>query len=614
MFYSLKKSLLLGLLVVPVSVFAQSGIEKKYLELTEVYDSSNFETAIPMAEELASDAFDTKNQVVEARANALLALSRYKLRMDPRISVPMFEEVLANIEYIDPKYEPEVYWALAISYTTSGDHHFKHIENHFKESDSLLNAALQIFKQREDVQGVIKTLRGLGFVRGMDDDFPRNLDYKLQAYDLALKHGDPQMRGIVTNIGNLYNQVSRWEETVELMEGLLNQVNSEEIDYNYANVYKILGEAYLNQEQYPQAIANFERAINIVTDERNFVVRMYTYELIAECYYRQKEFDLLQYWINEADIYFEQTNANLPKHYFNLYKGYMEMERGNLKEAERYADLHLARALEDQWEDRISHNNRFRYELYKKWGQHERALSHYEKFQTYKDSTLRSSSSGLFENYKIQLETSKQRADILQLENNVQEKNARLIIISIVSVLLLMVAAFVTQRFRSGKRIAQLKLKNKELENIRIKEELSLQEKQLSDFTLTMIQKNQVINELDENLEEAIGLKNGNVVQSLKKMRRQISQAKSSEESWDEFLKYFGAVHQDFFDKLNKRFGGLSRKELKHCALIKMNMTLKESASIFGISADSVKVARYRLRKKINLDEDTSLYEFLSTI
>jgi DNA-binding CsgD family transcriptional regulator len=52
---------------------------------------------------------------------------------------------------------------------------------------------------------------------------------------------------------------------------------------------------------------------------------------------------------------------------------------------------------------------------------------------------------------------------------------------------------------------------------------------------------------------------------------------------------------------------------LKICALTKLNLSLKEIASILGISPESVKVARSRIKKKLNLTQDEDFINFLGT-
>jgi len=49
-------------------------------------------------------------------------------------------------------------------------------------------------------------------------------------------------------------------------------------------------------------------------------------------------------------------------------------------------------------------------------------------------------------------------------------------------------------------------------------------------------------------------------------------------------------------------------------ALIKMNLSSKDMALLFGISQDSLRVARYRLRKKLNIEQGENLSSFIQTL
>ena len=51
--------------------------------------------------------------------------------------------------------------------------------------------------------------------------------------------------------------------------------------------------------------------------------------------------------------------------------------------------------------------------------------------------------------------------------------------------------------------------------------------------------------------------------------------------------------------------------DLKLCAYLRMNMNSKEMASLLNISLRGVEIRRYRLRKKLNLEHDKNLVEFL---
>jgi len=83
------------------------------------------------------------------------------------------------------------------------------------------------------------------------------------------------------------------------------------------------------------------------------------------------------------------------------------------------------------------------------------------------------------------------------------------------------------------------------------------------------------------------------------------------DKDWEDFKRRFEEVHQDFFRILKVICPKLSSNELKLCTLLKLNMNLKEAASIMGISPESVKTARYRLRKKLNLSREDNLIDFI---
>lgn len=68
---------------------------------------------------------------------------------------------------------------------------------------------------------------------------------------------------------------------------------------------------------------------------------------------------------------------------------------------------------------------------------------------------------------------------------------------------------------------------------------------------------------------------------------------------------------QLFFNLLLKSHPKLTHSDLRLCFLLSNNMTTKEIAIKTSRTADSVRVLRSRLRKKLSLDRDQSLYLYL---
>jgi len=58
----------------------------------------------------------------------------------------------------------------------------------------------------------------------------------------------------------------------------------------------------------------------------------------------------------------------------------------------------------------------------------------------------------------------------------------------------------------------------------------------------------------------------------------------------------------------------LTPKDLKMCAYLRINLSTKEIAPLLNISVRGVEISRYRLRKKLGIDKDTNLIEFMLDI
>ena len=88
----------------------------------------------------------------------------------------------------------------------------------------------------------------------------------------------------------------------------------------------------------------------------------------------------------------------------------------------------------------------------------------------------------------------------------------------------------------------------------------------------------------------------------------------SEDDTWNEFEMRFKEIHEDFYTQLGQLFPNLTPNELRLCAFLKLNLSTKEISSITYQSPESIKTARYRLRKKLNLDRDSNLTSFLHSL
>lgn len=164
----------------------------------------------------------------------------------------------------------------------------------------------------------------------------------------------------------------------------------------------------------------------------------------------------------------------------------------------------------------------------------------------------------------------------------------------------------------------QLELDKKEKEVVRLKNEkleneIDFKNSELTMMTLNLIQKGEVLNKIKE------------VIFSLKKkedpeesethirhLLRLIRNVERTNDDWDHFTTHFNHINEAFFRLLKERYPDITMTEQRLCAFIRMNLSSKEIAQIMHITIKGVEVGRYRLRKKLKLDSEVNLYEFLS--
>ena len=74
----------------------------------------------------------------------------------------------------------------------------------------------------------------------------------------------------------------------------------------------------------------------------------------------------------------------------------------------------------------------------------------------------------------------------------------------------------------------------------------------------------------------------------------------------------FNIVHNNFIKNIRSRYPSLTTNELLLCAYIKMNLATKEIAPLMNMSVRGVETIRYRMRKKLSLEREESLTDFLN--
>lgn len=185
------------------------------------------------------------------------------------------------------------------------------------------------------------------------------------------------------------------------------------------------------------------------------------------------------------------------------------------------------------------------------------------------------------------------------------------IFVLVLSIGLLLSAGFFVFKYWRAKHKAEKKEleREKKMEAEKSNEILSVKNKELTLSTLQLIAKDELLSDLKAGLTK---IHQQTTSKEASKLIKEIGLNK--DQSWLEFEKRFAAVNNDFYTQLKDRFPDLTPYDHKICALLKLDFTGKEMATLLGISAESAQTSRYRLRKKLGLSKEENLVGFIKEI
>jgi AraC family chitin signaling transcriptional activator len=119
--------------------------------------------------------------------------------------------------------------------------------------------------------------------------------------------------------------------------------------------------------------------------------------------------------------------------------------------------------------------------------------------------------------------------------------------------------------------------------------------------------------ELIESIQEILNTDNS--VQKFKtKIAKAIKINRLNKNEWKSFENNLLKSNEDFVKDLTNKYKSLTAKDVKLCIYLKMNLSSKEIAPLMNISYRGVELHRYRLRKKMMLEQDVNLNTFMNKL
>ncbi|MDN3595619.1 tetratricopeptide repeat protein [Zunongwangia endophytica] len=460
-------------------------------------------------------------------------------------------------------------------------------------------------------------------------DYYQSIEISTQAieqYNEALsilQEEFPELQVSIRNkIAQSYINLKNYEKSREYLNVSIALAEQELLENHLAYAESLLGTAYEKQENYSEALKHQTKSLAIYTKSKDQVGIATVNENIGSVYEDLQEFDkALKFFSISNDIFKKLKHGARINVINNL--GDVHRKTGDYENALVYTKsaLKLAEQFDDHHQIESAHKDLAR--TFALMGKYEMAYDHRLVYEDLQEDGFYSQNFRQLNTLQTIFDTKEKESEIalLKKQNQVNEANQNLLIFGLVILISLSGVAFFfynRKRQESAKiqayeqKLLKVELDQKAVEEKKLQDEIQLKTASLSKYSLNMAQKNKMIAETSSTLQNLASRSTIDPIPKIKTIARELKKSLSEDKEWDEFMNFFKEIHPQFIKQLSKTTTSkLSSTELRLAMLLRLNLSSKEIASILRVTPDSVRVARYRLRRKLPIEQKQELVNFM---
>lgn len=433
----------------------------------------------------------------------------------------------------------------------------------------------------------------------------------LRAYELIDKTRNKDKNNILNNIANCYISKGKHDLAIKTHQKILSDsLNLSETEKTQIKASLVLSYQEKNNLELSESL--IEDILKVSTKNKDNRTLGYAKLLQAKGYYLRKEYpraiDSLQ---GMYDLLNEHFNGMLATNYEYLSLSYAALN--DFEKAKEYlkevANVSNPFQLPETYELLSSY--------YKELGKEDSSLYYLEKKSKLSDSLFAQEKKTYNDYYesKIDLinktqqnEEYRLQKEILTINNSRQKNYIATLIIAILFVLaILSLFVYLYKYSKSQEKIQKLE----ESERQHLEHQIKVRENELSALLMGQSQKKKELinikNLLDKSSKE-------DYTENTSKVKKALDRFFDKIESDYSLMDRLESQYPGVVEQLKKQCPELSKNDIRHCLLIKLKLSLKESANLLNVTPNTVKTARYRAKSKLSLEENRTLEEFLEEI
>jgi len=478
-----------------------------------------------------------------------------------------------------------------------------------KYDSALVNydAALRYYRQVNDQEGIAIVYSNSGIIYYETGKLDKALSRYAQALNIAEKRNDrSSLANIHTNIGLVYKELRDYKKALYHLKASMELEKEQENRSGVAKSFTNIGVTFYEMNKPDSSLVYHEKALKIYKEIGEKKGISQSLVNIGALYHDRGDVQQANTRYLLALPMKREMSDPLGETIVLAHLGHLRMDEGRNNEAIAYLDTAYRQArhigsLEYQVE-----TSKFLAELHEQMGHTTEAMLYYKIYTAANARLLSEQSSNELTKVLIDLATKGKQQQIETLETKVITSDSQKVLTALTGCITVAVTGLVVLWLRRRHRKEQL----------RLKAQLAVNRRALMDYTRQMIAKNAEVQALQEQLEtiaeqEAITVSDTVTLspERVETLNKLSTVRIITDDDWETFKQLFTQVHPRFMLRMKEMYAGITQAELRLAALITLQLSSKEIAAILGISQESVKKSRQRLRKKMELTAEQDLDE-----
>lgn len=463
--------------------------------------------------------------------------------------------------------------------------------------------AINLSEELNYVKGKAQALGYLGISYWGRDRHEEAMAQYLEALKLFREIGDRAREArLLVNIGNTYDELGHPDKAMEYVLEAIAILEDLGDDKRLSQAQLNLGVIFFYQEQYDSSLYYFEEVMEYRVQERDTAGIALLQLNIANVFEFQDNIEMAASYYQRALSLVKPEDNLRANIYLGLGNAYLLIGRDVVGLQYLDSGMNVAVATEQAYMQQVALS--YYKEHFMRQNQFEKAFEYLQKEYELDDQIRGEKVQQQIEVLTLKYEDEKKAKQLVDLQAEQAQQRLYLVIALLVGALVVLAAIFIVVTLRNRERAAKKQA-------LALQERLDQKSKELASYALNFIQKSELLDELTAKVNDLKGVSGDKMNRGLNQINNLIGGSMRIDQEWETFRLMFEEVHSGFLMRLKEAYPDLSNADQKLCALLRLNLNLKESSRILGISSDSVKTARSRLRKKLGLKTEENLVHFL---